>query len=161
MYILVLIIAIRGGNMPFSARELLARLIKCEAGGEGDTGMKAVASVVMNRVNVPAGEYLRLDQGDLRKVILQPGQFTCAMTTVYGQPNPQNIWLITPDQQHYAAADWALSGNRISGLGIALWYFNPFKPTCVTYFPPNKTGVINQRIVQHCFYDPTPSYYKT
>lgn len=147
--------------MPFSARELLARLIKCEAGGEGDTGMKAVASVVMNRVNVPAGEYLKLGQGDLRKVILQPGQFTCAMTTVYGQPNPQNIWLITPDQQHYAAADWALSGNRISGLGLALWYYNPFSPSCATYFPPNRTGVINQRIIQHCFYDPTPSYYKT
>lgn len=29
--------------------ELFARLIQCEAGGEGDNGMKAVASVVMNR----------------------------------------------------------------------------------------------------------------
>lgn len=40
-------------NMAFSDRELLARLIQCEAGGEGDNGMKAVASVVMNRVRVP------------------------------------------------------------------------------------------------------------
>ncbi len=39
--------------MAFSERELLARLIQCEAGGEGDNGMKAVASVVMNRVRVP------------------------------------------------------------------------------------------------------------
>lgn len=39
--------------MAFSDRELLARLIQCEAGGEGDNGMKAVASVVMNRVRVP------------------------------------------------------------------------------------------------------------
>ena len=29
--------------MAYSDRELLARLIQCEAGGEGDTGMKAVA----------------------------------------------------------------------------------------------------------------------
>ena len=36
--------------MAYSDRELLARLIECEAGGEGDNGMRAVASVVMNRV---------------------------------------------------------------------------------------------------------------
>ena len=39
--------------MPLDDRELFARLIQCEAGGEGENGMKAVASVVMNRVNAP------------------------------------------------------------------------------------------------------------
>lgn len=48
--------------MAYSERELLARIIECEAGGEGDNGMKAVASVVMNRVNVPDGEYARISQ---------------------------------------------------------------------------------------------------
>ena len=38
--------------MAYDERELLARLIQCEAGGEGENGMKAVAGVVMNRVNV-------------------------------------------------------------------------------------------------------------
>lgn len=28
--------------MAFSERELLARMIQCEAGGEGDNGMRAV-----------------------------------------------------------------------------------------------------------------------
>ena len=41
--------------MAYSERELLARIIKCEAGGQGENGMKAVASVIMNRVNVPNG----------------------------------------------------------------------------------------------------------
>lgn len=45
--------------MAYSDRELLARIIQCEAGGEGDNGMKAVATVTMNRVNVPNGEYAR------------------------------------------------------------------------------------------------------
>ena len=45
--------------MPFTDRELFARLIQCEAGGEGDNGMRAVASVVMNRVNATTGEYAR------------------------------------------------------------------------------------------------------
>ena len=30
-------------DMAYSDRELLARLIECEAGGEGENGMKAVA----------------------------------------------------------------------------------------------------------------------
>ena len=51
--------------MAYDERELLARLIQCEAGGEGENGMKAVAGVVMNRVNVLGGEYGRLGQGDL------------------------------------------------------------------------------------------------
>ena len=37
--------------MAFSDRELIARLVLCEAGGEGETGMKAVATIIMNRVN--------------------------------------------------------------------------------------------------------------
>ena len=44
-------------DMAYSDRELLARRIECEAGGEGENGMKAVASVVMNRVRATGGEY--------------------------------------------------------------------------------------------------------
>ena len=32
--------------MAYSERELLARIVQCEAGGEGDNGMRAVAMVV-------------------------------------------------------------------------------------------------------------------
>lgn len=147
--------------MAYSARELLARIIKCEAGGEGENGMKAVAAVVMNRVNVAGGEYLRLDQGNLRNVIFQPYQFTCAMDYVNGVPNPQNIWASDPDQQHYDIADWALSGNRLSSIGEALWYFNPYSAICPEYFPPNGSGFYVNTIGQHCFYYPTPQYYTT
>ena len=55
--------------MAYSDRELLARLIQCEAGGEGNTGMAAVASVVMNRVNARGGEYARVGQGSIRNII--------------------------------------------------------------------------------------------
>lgn len=37
--------------MAYSERELLARIIQCEAGGEGDTGMKAVAITLWWRTN--------------------------------------------------------------------------------------------------------------
>ena len=58
--------------MAYSERELLARIVQCEAGGEGDNGMRAVASVIMNRVNVSDGEYARISQGgSIRNIIYQ------------------------------------------------------------------------------------------
>ena len=57
-------------------RELFARLIECEAGGEGENGMKAVATVIMNRATVPYGEFARVSNGgDIRAIIEQAGQF--------------------------------------------------------------------------------------
>ena len=147
--------------MAFSDRELFARIIKCEAGGEGENGMKAVASVIMNRVHVAYGEYLREGQGSLRKVIQQPYQFTCMLSTVYGEINPQTVWSAVPEQVHYDIADWALSGNILPGAGGSLWYYNPFSPVCANYFPPNRTGSYFNRIGDHCFYLPTPLYATT
>ncbi len=147
--------------MSYPARELLARLIKCEAGGEGLNGMKAVATVVMNRVHVSYGEYLKTGQGDLRKVIFQPRQFTCVMSTVYGELNPQTIWATPPEQIHYDVADWALAGNKLSGIGECLWYYNPFSTSCSYIFPSTGTGRYITRVNQHCFYNPTPLYAQT
>lgn len=147
--------------MPLSARELFARMIRCEAESEGLTGQRAVAAVIMNRVHIPYGEYARVNQGDLRKVLLQPYQFTCAMTTVNGTYNGQNIYNMSPTQEHYQVADWALSGNMLPGLELALWYYNPFNPNCENFFPRNRTGYLQQRVAQHCFYNPTPKYGKT
>jgi N-acetylmuramoyl-L-alanine amidase len=142
-------------------RELFARLLKCEAGGEGEDGMKAVATVIMNRVHVTGGEYLRTTQGNLRKVIYERRQFTCCMDTVYGQPNPQNVWSMTPDQIHYDIADWALSGNKHWGAGDSLWYYNPFAPQCAQIFPRTGSGRYFNRVNEHCFYVPTAKYYTT
>ena len=61
--------------MAYSDRELIARLVQCEAGGEGDNGMKAVATVIMNRVQAVEGEYARVSQGgNIQNIIFQPGQ---------------------------------------------------------------------------------------
>lgn len=147
--------------MAYSNRELLARLIKCEAGGEGVDGMKAVATVIMNRVHVPYGEYQRLCQGDLRKVIYQPRQFTCVMETVYGEYNAQNIYNTPPETIHYEIADWALAGNKHWGAGESLWYYNPFSPKCGNLFPVNGSGTYFNRVNQHCYYIATEKYAKT
>ena len=91
---------------------MLARLLKCEAGGEGENGMRAVASVIVNRTRVPNGEFARVSKGgDFRAIMEQPNQFTCLKTTVGGQYNPQNVYNIRPDEIHYNIADWALAGD--------------------------------------------------
>lgn len=146
--------------MAYTDRELLARLIECEAGGEGERGMKAVASVVMNRVEVSGGEYARVGQRSIHNIIFQPGQFVCASETEGGTYNPQNIYNMRPTDIHYEIADWAIAGNRLTGLGEALWFFNPFSPSCRAAFPSN-VGRFNTRIGDHCFYDPTDAYYLT
>lgn len=143
--------------MAFSDRELLARLIQCEAGGEGDIGMKAVASVVMNRVYFPVGEYARIGYGNIREIIMQTGQFTCASTTERGRYNPQNIYNMNPTDIHYEIADWAIAGNRLPGLGEALWFYNPFSGDCRSYFP-SEVGYLIGRYQAHCFYNPTDLY---
>lgn len=145
--------------MAYSDRELLARIVQCEAGGEGENGMKGVANVIMNRVHVSTGEYSRLG-GNIRNVIFQPGQFDCVRETISGNYNPQNIYNMNPQNEHYAIADWALAGNKLYGLNSALWFFNPFSPNCRQNFP-SQVGIFTTRIGNHCFYNPTSYYDET
>lgn len=118
--------------------------------------MKAVASVVMNRVNITYGEYGRL-QKTIRAIIYQPGQFDCVREEIRGQYNPQTIYNMGAEQIHYDIASWAIAGNRLTNLGFALWYFNPYKPQCQQFFP-SEVGEFVIRIGDHCFYNPTDKY---
>ena len=118
-----------------SDRELLARLIECEAGGEGYDGMMAVGSVVMNRVTVISGEYARVGRGSRRNIIYQPGQFVCASETENGKYNPQNIYNMRPSDIHFESADRVIAGNRLPDFGQALWFYNPFSAECRPRFP--------------------------
>lgn len=147
--------------MALDTRELFARLIKCEAGGEGDNGMRAVASVIINRSEISTGEFSRVSNGgDVRAIITQPCQFTCLKDVVDGRYNPQNVYNITPDQEHYDIADWALAGNTDSSVGNSIFFFNPYSSSCPDYFP-TRVGVIYNRVGDHCFYAPTKAYDNT
>ena len=144
--------------MAYSDLELLARIVQCEAGGEGDNGMKAVACVVMNRVNIDYGEYGRYNT--VNQVVIQRYQFLCAKHTVDGVYNMQNVYNMRPEAEHYAIAEWAMAGNRLDGLGFALWFFNPYSAQCRTNFP-SRVGEFVLRIGDHCFYNPTSYYAET
>ena len=89
--------------MAYSARELLARILKCEDGGEGENGMKAVASVIMNRVNVPNGKYLT-GSGELAQIVwglatppsTEDTQSNCPVWNITFLTSPWHIYLRTP-----------------------------------------------------------------
>ena len=124
--------------------------------------MRAVASVVMNRVNASEGEYARVSQGgSIRNIIYQPGQFDCTRETINGQYNSQKIYNMTPTDFEYSIADWAIAGNKISEAGDCLWFMNPFRPTCPGTFPYNGSGTLHTKIVNHCFFRPTELYSRT
>ena len=59
-----------------------------------------------------------------------------------------------PEQIHYDIADWAIAGNRLPDVADSLWFYNPFGPTCRSFFP-SKVGYWQTRIGDHCFYNPT------
>ena len=147
--------------MALDTRELFARLIQCEAGGEGTDGMQAVATVIMNRATINYGEFARVNNGgDIRAVITQPYQFTCMQESTGGSYNPQNVYNMEPTDVHYDIADWAISGGRLQGVDNSLFFFNPYSRTCPGFFPTN-VGAFHNRVGDHCFYTPTDAYANT
>lgn len=124
--------------------------------------MKAVATVIMNRVNSSEGEYARVSQGgNIRNIIFQERQFDCATDNLFGRYNSQNIYNMEPTDIHYYIADWALSGNKLNEIGDCLWYLNPFMSSCSSTFPSNGSGTFHTRLGEHCFYRPTGLYANT
>ncbi len=83
-------------------KAIFAALIQCEAGGEGEVGQMAVASVVMNRV--ASSRF----PGSVYGVIFQGGQFSPVasgrLATVLSQG---------PNKQCYKVAEKALGGERV------------------------------------------------
>ena len=147
--------------MPYDDRELLARLIQCEAGGEGEHGMAAVASVIINRARIPDGEFSRVSNGgNVRNIMEQERQFNCMATTLGGAYNAQNVYNMNPNDIHYAIADWALAGNTAASVGNSIFFFNPYSASCPQNFP-TRVGAFRARVGDHCFYEPTEYYSQT
>ena len=114
--------------------------------------MRAVASVIANRVRQMEGEYGR--QNSVNDVAFAGRQFECIT-------NPrQNIYLMSPNAQHYDIAQWALDGGTLNAIENALWFYAPYEAPCRTMFP-NQNGRLVNRIGGHCFYVPTASYINT
>lgn len=102
-------------------RELLAKTLEAEAGGEGLGGMVAAGAVIDNRNK--SGRY---GEG-IRGVIMKPGQFS-AWNGVTGYASGQgaiDMDRVSPSADAYEAADLILSGDYEDTTGGATHYYNP------------------------------------
>ena len=84
-----------------SERDLFARLVMAEAGGEDLTGQIMVANVVLNRVNCAYS-----GSTTITDVIYRPGQFEPVSTG--------RIWSVYPSASVYEAVDRAMAGEDYS-----------------------------------------------
>lgn len=102
-------------------RELLARTLQAEAGGEGVRGMLAAGAVINNRA------YAKGYGDSLRDVILAPGQFSAwnAVTGYAGGQGALNMERIRPSSEAYRVADMLMSGEYDDPTGGATHYYNP------------------------------------
>ena len=104
-----------------SLRDILAKTLMAEAGGEGPQGMLAAGAVMQNRVRT--GGY----GNDLHGVIMKPGQFS-AWNGVTGYANGQgalDMHNMRPSETAYQVADMVMSGNYEDPTGGATHYYNP------------------------------------
>ena len=105
-----------------SDRDLLAKTLAAEAGGEGYEGMLAAGAVIANRAN-KGGWW-----GDsVRDVILKPGQFSAwnGVTGYAGGKGGLDMDNIRVSDAAWQAADAILSGNYRSPVGNRTHYYNP------------------------------------
>ena len=104
-----------------AAVDIVARTIWGEARGEGDTGMQAVADVIVNRVANPGWWGT-----DFISVCLAPSQFSCWNA---GDPNATLAASVTADDPAFAdalqIASAAVAGTLPDITGGATSYFNP------------------------------------
>lgn len=103
-------------------RDLLARTIQAEAGGEGYQGMLAVGSVINNRAR--SGNY---GGSKLRDVIMKPGQFSAwnGVTGYAGGEGALDMDKMQPSSAALRVADQIIAGGYDDPTGGATHYYNP------------------------------------
>jgi N-acetylmuramoyl-L-alanine amidase len=81
--------------------DVLARTLYGEARGEGSTGMEAVASVILNRVEIAKRHNGYWWGNNIIQVCQKPYQFSCWNKL---DPNFKKLSTVTEDDMHFATA---------------------------------------------------------
>jgi len=128
-------------------RELLARIMRAEAIGEGNLGMLMVGNVVVNRVLADCLTFKNVKT--LYDVIYQSNQFS-------GTESP--LFFSNPTTKELELTDRILKGEYYHPATNSLWFYAPSgNSTCTsTWYNQKLAG----RYKSHCFYIPEPSVCK-
>lgn len=122
-------------------RELLARLMRAEALGDGNLAMLMVGNVIMNRVLADCLTFK--NTRTITDVIYQKNQFTAINSSLFvGRATTKELEL----------ADRVLRGEYYHPATNALWFYNPGtgKPCSSYWYNQRNSG----KYKSHCFYIP-------
>ncbi len=122
---------------------LLARIMRAEALGEGEIGMKLVGNVVVNRVIAVCGTFKKMNT--VYKVVYQKGQFD-------GVNRP--LFKSYPTKREQRLAKECLDYYRKWPATRALYFKNPGKKVPC---PKQFWGPFVGKYKNHCFYRPKDS----
>lgn len=125
-------------------RNLLARLMRAEALGEGNLGMLMVGNVIVNRALARCLTFKNITT--ITDVVYQnPGGFSGVNSSLfYGNPTTKELDL----------ADRILRGEYYHPATNALWFYAPKtgEECKTTWWDQRNSG----RYKNHCFYQPDP-----
>lgn len=124
-------------------RDLLARLMRAEAVGEGELGMLMVGNVVVNRGIVDCLTFQNVRT--IPQVIYQsPGGFSGVNSPLFSG---------SPTTKERELADRVIKGEYFHPATNALWFYAPGDNNCrTTWWDQPLAG----RYKNHCFYRPQP-----
>ena len=129
-------------------KELLARLMRAEAVGEGNRGMLMVGNVGINRVLADCLTFK--DIHSISEMIYQsPGGFSGTNSSLfYGNPT----------ELEKSLAERVIRGEYYYPATNALWFYAPKSSTSCTstWWDQDLAG----RYKNHCFYEPDPGVCK-
>ncbi|MEF2690655.1 MAG: cell wall hydrolase [Bacilli bacterium] len=122
--------------------ELLARLMRAEAIGEGNLGMLMVGNVGINRIIANCLDFVNIRS--VSDMIYQsPGGFS-------GKDSP--LFFSNPTTRQKQLAERTLRGEYFYPATNALWFYSPKNnsPCTSTWFNQKLAG----KYKSHCFYEP-------
>lgn len=123
--------------------DLLARLMRAEAEGEGELGMLMVGNVGVNRVRVACLDFR--DIRNLEEMVFQsPGGFEATQKSYFYQRAREN------DKK---LAQRVINGEQFHPATRSLWFFDPGEnnPCPAQWYDQWNTG----RYKAHCFFAPS------
>lgn len=123
-------------------KELLARLMRAEAIGEGNLGMLMVGNVIINRALADCLTFKNITT--ISNVVYQnPGGFS-------GINSPQ--FFSNPTTKELELAERIIKGEYYHPATNALWFYSPKTgESCQSYWWEQRNA---GRYKSHCFYEP-------
>src|SRR5690554_3636121 len=119
---------------------LLARLLRAEAEGEGNLGMLLVGNVAINRVRVECSDFKGIRT--IRQMVFQPHAFEATQKGYFYQ---------APRENEKRLARRNVRGERFWPAKFSLWYFRPPGSCPPQWYSQPFSG----QYKLHCFYEPT------